>query len=350
MSRFVIASLALVLALIVAASVYLSRPIFDERLAAVPSTALAIAPISRAVTLAQTQDGAVLLVTSANAEGISAVNLDAYFSRGFDDAVQAYSALGMEQLVRVFAQAPMMQVVPWEALIAPLPSGERAIAAGTNYAEHAREVGHAGEPFLFPKLSAPSAWNAGVYAGTRLDYEIELCVVPLTDYRAGARIELGYILCNDFTDRWLLVRDIDLDGPMGRSGFALGKGGDTRMPVGPLLVIPRGTDFYQGVELSLYVNDRLRQRTLANQMIWSPETILRESLQQCANQYDSAGTVLTLADCDRITAGSVIMTGTPAGVMFKPVTLWAPWAYLGAGDVVKGFGTHLGMLENTVVK
>ena len=346
--RILAAGAALFLVIVIGSSLWLSRPLFDEKLLAAPSSSLAIAPIARAVTLAKTTDGAVLLVTSSDADGVSGVDLNAYFSRKFEHAVQAHGVLGTDRLVRVFGQASVMRRLSWDALVSPLPTFPRAIAAGTNYREHAEEVGHEGEPFLFPKLATPTSWDAPVADGARLDYEIELCAVPLAHYDGTVEVQLGFLLCNDFTDRWLLVRDIDLDGPMGKTGFALAKGGDSRMPVGPFLVIPRVEDFYSAIELSLYVNDDLRQRTDAKEMIWSPQQVLQKSLQQCAEQYESAGAAVSLGDCEPIKAGTVIMTGTPGGVMFNPLTIWAPWAYLGVDDVVRGYGTHLGMLTNVV--
>ena len=48
----------------------------------------------------------------------------------------------------------------------------------------------------------------------RLDYEAELCLIPLADIvRPDQEVEFGLLLCNDFTDRWTLVREIDLGEP-----------------------------------------------------------------------------------------------------------------------------------------
>ena len=124
----------------------------------------------------------------------------------------------------------------------PIQGLPRNIAAGTNFVAHAEEVGHEGDPFLFPKLSAPTAWNAPVRAEGRLDFEVELCAVTLAEHRADAPAPLGFLLCGDYTDRLQLVQEIDLDGPMGLSGFTDAKGGAGRLPIGPLLVIPEDED------------------------------------------------------------------------------------------------------------
>ncbi|MDX1733314.1 MAG: fumarylacetoacetate hydrolase family protein [Halioglobus sp.] len=338
------------LLLVVAASLHLARPIFDERLDQLPSRSLALAPIEDAVTLAVTRDGAVLLVTAANADGVSGIDLGGLLSRRFDDALHAYRELGYDQLRRLHQGAHLMQGLPWSALGLPVSGAPAAIAAGTNYRAHAEEVGHEGEPFLFPKLSAPTRWDASVHSGSRLDYEVELCAVPVSDYRAGSQPQLGLLLCNDFTDRWLLVRDIDLDGPMGETGFALAKGGATRLPVGPLLVFPRSDDFYRRIELGLAVDGVLRQRAQAADMIWTPREIMARALERCRVSFDSGGQSKRLTGCDRIAAGTLLLTGTPDGVMFKPAHIWAPWAYLRAGDRVTSYGSYLGMLVNEIAE
>ncbi|GAB5450187.1 MAG: hypothetical protein Hals2KO_05150 [Halioglobus sp.] len=345
-------ALALILtavALLYWSSDRLSQPIFDEQLETPPADAFAVAPLKQALTLARTRDGRVLLVTSASGEGVSAVDLNANLPRAYRDAREAFAHLGFGLLENLVRHSHLMVRVPWADLDTPLAAPAQHIAAGTNYSSHAQEVGHEGEPFLFPKLSAATPWDAAVTDGARLDYEVELCATPMQDYRPGESVQLGYLLCNDFTDRWLLVRDIDLDGPMGLTGFALGKGGATRMPVGPLLVIPRDEAFFATLELSLYVDGQLRQRASAGDMIWSPLDVLRRALVDCNTAYDLDGEPVRLVDCDRIAAGTMLLTGTPGGVMFKPATLWAPWAYLRPGQTVQSFGTYLGALSNEIV-
>jgi 2-keto-4-pentenoate hydratase/2-oxohepta-3-ene-1,7-dioic acid hydratase in catechol pathway len=344
-----IAAVTFLLLLVATVSSYwLSRPVFDARFTEAPLNSLSIAPIDEALTLARSVEGAVLLVTAADSDGVSVIDINAVLATRFASPVEAYSTLGYMRLREMFETAHKYQSMPWSELGIPVDPVYSNIAAGTNYRSHAEEVGHDGDPFLFPKLSRPSPWNAGVVDGSRLDYEVELCVLPLKDYTAGSTPVLGYILCNDFTDRWLLVRDIDLDGPMGVSGFTVGKGGETRLPVGPLLLVPRRNNFYKHIELALYVGDVLRQKTRADAMIWSPEEILEQALAQCRVSYDLEGSSITLGSCDAIAAGTLVLTGTPEGVMFHAATIWSPWAYLRPGQKVSAYGTYLGRLENLI--
>lgn len=340
------------LLLAVGTSWFFSRPIMEGRLEQSRFDALALAPLQQAFTLARSsRSGNVVLVTALNTNGVKGINLSGLVEPPPKDAIAAFTALGAVRLTQLSAGEANTQL-SWEELGLPVSTGGIHIAAGTNYLAHAEEVGIEEGPFLFPKLSAPTAWNSPVAAGTRLDFEVELCAVSLTDYPATAAgittTKLAYLLCGDYTDRWQLVREIDLDGPMGVSGFPVAKGGPTRFPVGSLLVIPRQNDFYKQIELSLYLNDELRQHTGAEKMIWSPSTVLANALAECETDYLLMTGTMHLNDCQSIPAGTLLLTGTPGGVLFHLVTIWNPWVYLRPGDVVTSFGTYLGYMSNEI--
>ena len=340
--------LVCVAALATASSYFLSRPVVTGVLEASTFHSLKVAPHDRALTLARRHSGSVLLVTDVNGEGVSAIDVSTAAGKDFEDTLQAYTELGIRGLQALYDTYPS-ETVAWEVLGPPLSGDYPHIAAGTNYRAHAEEVGHDGEPFLFPKLSRATAWDSGVQAGARLDYEVELCVVPLNDHLESAPAALGYVLCGDFTDRWLLVKHIDLDGKMGLTGFPIAKGGRGRLPIGPLLVIPYKEAFYRELELSLYVNGTLRQRAFAGSMIWAPRQILARAMADCRTLYQLRSGTTQIVDCEKIPAGTLILTGTPEGVLFNLATVWNPWVYLGRGDIVTSFGTYLGYMRNTIV-
>lgn len=326
----------------------LSQPKFNEPLQEDVLALIDIAPLDQALTLAVSDTLGALLVTEASAAGVKAIPL---IDAGVDmsaDAVDAFLALGRDSL-RALADSDQARHFAWEDLSVPVKANAKHIAAGTNYTAHAEEVGHEGEPFLFPKLSYATPWNADVKTGVRLDHEVELCAVPLQDYSAGAQAVLGYFLCGDFTDRWTLVKDIDLDGDMGKTGFPAAKGGDTRFPTGALLVIPADSDFYQRFDLNLYVNTELRQHASADRMVWDPATIMNKALADCREPYQKRQETLTLIDgCSKIPAKTIVLTGTPEGVMFHMGTLWNSAFYLQKGDVVTAYSRYLGVTRNTI--
>jgi 2-keto-4-pentenoate hydratase/2-oxohepta-3-ene-1,7-dioic acid hydratase in catechol pathway len=345
--KLVIVVVATLAILAVVSSVWLTRPAFEGTLDERAFNAVSVAPREQAITLAVTNTGAVLLVTQAGAEFVSAIDVSAATGQSFEDAIAAY-ALVTEQRLRALYDTGAEARYAWSTLAMPLAPLYPNIAAGTNYRAHAEEMGLDEEPFLFPKLSSPTRWDSAVLSGARLDYEVELCAVPMTEHRSEAPAALGYLLCGDYTDRWVLVRELDLGGVMGRSGFPLAKGGDSRLPVGPLLVIPRAEDFYRELQLSLYLNKQLRQQSLAGKMVWSPQQVVAKALADCESPYQAGEEIIHIADCERIPAGSLLLTGTPEGVMFKLGTLWNPWAYLRKGDVVTSFGTYLGFMRNEI--
>ncbi len=345
--RVMTTGLIIVFAAMLAYGWWVTKPLFDAHLEASPFAQVAIAPADEALTLARGTDGRIFVVLASTVEGVTAIDVSSESADRFADVISAYNLLGAEKLLTLARQGEA-QVLAWADLGVPVDAHFPHIAAGTNYRAHAEEVGLDGEPFLFPKLSDATAWNAPVRGAIRLDHEVELCAVPLSHATAAEPATLGYLLCGDYTDRWQLVSSIDLDRPMGLTGFPAGKGGSTRMPVGALFVIPGNANFYRSMDLKLYVNGQLRQQSLAGQMIWSPQEIIERALASCNADYEFGDATLKLTPCQHIPARTVLLTGTPEGVMFHLATLVNPFAYLREGDEVVSVSTHLGVLQNTV--
>jgi hypothetical protein len=83
-------------------------------------------------------------------------------------------------------------------------------------------------------------------------------------------------------------------------------------------------------------------------MIWSPAEIVSRALEACDVEYQHRSGPVPLTDCEGIAPRTLVLTGTPGGVLFDVVTLWSPSAYLEAGDEVVTTATHLGILRNRV--
>jgi 2-keto-4-pentenoate hydratase/2-oxohepta-3-ene-1,7-dioic acid hydratase in catechol pathway len=341
--KFAFVALAAVLVAMVGYSYAVSRPLFDE---AWRSSQPSIAPRADALTFARTYDR-LLLVLAHDAGAVRAIDLTAIYGLAQTaDVVDFLARVGYDALERL--DAPSL-TVPVDALVEPLDADPPFIAAGTNYAEHAAEVSVDDPPFLFPKLAQPTPWNAAVRRAMRLDYEAELCLVPLSDIvHPDQDVEFGLLLCNDFTDRWTLVREIDLGEPMGLTGFAAAKGQPTFLPTGYLLVIPRRPDFYEGIRLELFVNDRLRQRFRAGDMILKPQDIVAQSFANADAPYRRGEARVELIAGGRIPKGTLILTGTAAGVIFRPVNVWNAGVYLAPGDLVRTRADFLGEMSNRI--
>jgi 2-keto-4-pentenoate hydratase/2-oxohepta-3-ene-1,7-dioic acid hydratase in catechol pathway len=343
--------LVIVLVLLVAAfwgaTLYVSRPLFSERLGDLPPLPV-VADRSAALTLARSGQG-LLLVTGAAGGQVRAINLTARFGRdATQDTLEFFRAAGYEALQTL--GGPEVNVALHE-LGLPLAIRDAHLAAGTNYGEHADEVLLDDPPFLFPKLATATPWNAPIPWTKRLDYEAELAAIPLAtltdpDDHPGYAV----VLANDVTDRLTLVRELDLDEPMGTTGFAAGKGQAGFLPVGPWLVIPREPEFYRDLEIRLYVDGRLRQRFNTRDMILSIDDIVRQGFRDRPMEYRKGSARVNLMPDEGVPAGSLILTGTAGGVVFKPLNIWWQPAYLKTGDLVRTEASYLGVIENTVVR
>ncbi|GGM72987.1 hypothetical protein GCM10007977_088260 [Dactylosporangium sucinum] len=138
------------------------------------------------------------------------------------------------------------------------------VGIGTNYIEHQAEA-TIEEPFVFPKIAAPTDSNEPVLAGTHglLDYEVELGIVALNDITTDTGIpkHLGLVLSNDWTDRELLVNQIEVDNLTSGAGFTNAKSQPGFLSTGDLFVIPADWEsYYKNLQLDLFVNGDLRQR------------------------------------------------------------------------------------------
>lgn len=257
-------------------------------------------------------------------------------------------------LAEVFAAAPSATGpvfdVTDERVCAAVDLSEAAIDAethvivstGLNYAAHAEEAG-GGDVFLFPKPAAPTRPYAPVHAPagvTLLDYEIELAFVllseidPMTPPSRGELLaKTAFFLSNDVSDREPIVREASLSGTS--TGFSEGKGQPGFFPSGPWLV--RGSDLFAavaacggtGLGLQLHVGDETepRQDASTSQMIlqpeelvarvgtWIPEHGLRSIMHFTRPGGETRHYPLAVGEATpRLSAGSIIQTGTPEGV------------------------------------
>lgn len=337
-------------------SVYLSRPLFTDRLDPAMAAGVSIAPVDQALTLARYREQGrlrLLLVRSYANDSIVGVDLTAQFDRPDADTLALFRELGYDAIARAAGGAPV--TVDVARLEVPFEGREANIGIGASYPEHAREAQVEGTPFVFPKLAKPTSFASAVSRrpSVLLDYEAELGLVPLEDIAGPepAPRTMGLVLCNELSDRWALVRNYRRGAPMGTTGFVEGKSREGFAVVGPLLVIPRDLDsFYKQITLRLYLNGRLRQQDSAGNMAWGPREILTEIFRRKNWVFRNfEGEVPLLDAAGKIPAGPVIFTGTPAGVIFRPHNLWNPWVYLRPGDEVVIRADALGVIRNQIV-
>lgn len=199
-------------------------------------------------------------------------------------------------------------------------TGQKIVAIGSNYRDHAAEMGKPvpAIPKIF--LKAPSAV---IYGGdaivipprtTRVDHEAELAVVigqraSRVPVARALDVVAGYTICNDVT-----ARDFQKEDGV----FARAKGFDTFCPMGPVLV--SGIDPGR-LGIRCRVNGVVRQDSSTEQLV-----------------FDVATLIAFVSDIMTLMPGDVISTGTPAGV-----------GPLVPGDVVEVEIDGIGTLTNPVV-
>jgi len=208
------------------------------------------------------------------------------------------------------------------------------LCIGKNYADHAAEMGgKAPEALvLFMKNPASACGDGDAIVippicdehGPQVDFEGELAVVIGRSCRDVPEPEAlsvvgGYAAANDVSARWW-----QREGSGGQ--FCRGKGFDTFCPIGPVTPASEVAD-PQALRVLTRVNGTVMQDGSTSSMIHSVARIVSEL---------SRGTTLL--------AGTVILTGTPAGVGFGR----NPKVFLQPGDVVEVEIPGVGRVRNPV--
>ncbi len=353
--------------------------------------ALDVAPPAEALTFARPYaDGmpsSLLLVIRYDNETVTGIDVSQALGRPVYDPIILYNQLGRAALLDALEVIPESAAVtvPLATLGMPVGLGGNHIAAGANFPAHADDAEVEEGPFLFPKQVQPTSWNAPIPLGDGLlDYEAELCFVPLRDFppvRPSA--EMGLILCNDVTDRALLLKRIDAFDIESGQGFTTGKSAPGYLPVGNLFVIPADLEaFSQSLTLTLTVNGEARQAAPVSRMVWSLRDILLQTEARKDKRWAFGASSASLPiRGGRVPARAMIMAGTPSGTVFegirtmhkvrgfldyllggwdRPMQQWVVdryireehnvGRYLKAGDVVHMRVERMGELRNPVEK
>jgi len=254
-------------------------------------------------------------------------------------------------------------------LVSPVTAPCRVVAQMTNYASHVRDSGLNPDtiPLTFFRktsgsISGPVDDIIRPAHVTCLDYEVEIGLVIGRELPVGTQVTpdnwtsfvAGLVVTNDVS-----ARDVQLP----KTQFYESKSYPSFTPVGPALVLLDDDELkrFGDLRLRLWVNGELRQDAVVDgDLIYSPTQALQ-----------------ALSRFQRLDAGDLLLTGTPAGTALsappKPVEIIASllpptlkWKlffqrqaqnpkYLKQGDVVEvAVGTDDGAIElgrqRTVVK
>ena len=114
------------------------------------------------------------------------------------------------------------------------------------------------------------------------------------------------------------------------------------------MVVPQSPEFYRVMSVGLYVNDQFRQQFDLTDVILSIEAIVAKALEDVALRYQKGSDPVPLLPGNAIRRNSLILTGTGAGVLFKPLNIWGQQFYFQRSDVVRTEATYLGHLVNRI--
>lgn len=246
--------------------------------------------------------------------------------------LRAVLELGLlnELVEAVTNQSPEVPLSSVE-MLPPVVDSRKILCVGSNYADHRDEAGHSANKYKYPPIfTRYSDTHVGhdhlvmrPSETRRLDYEGELAVIiGRPTYRVSETEALssiaGYSCYNDFSVRnwqghssqWIPGKNF-----MGVGAF------------GPWLTTADEVGDVAQLTLETRVNGELRQSASIEDMVFSIPTIIA---------YISTFTPLS--------AGDVIVTGTPGGVGL----FMSPPCFLEAGDLVEVEISGIGVLRNTV--
>ncbi|MCI8464912.1 MAG: fumarylacetoacetate hydrolase family protein [Lachnospiraceae bacterium] len=260
--------------------------------------------------------------------------------KDMNDLIDALAERGASDLRKATEAGSFAGGIPVEkvTVLAPIPVPRQdVICLGINYMAHAEESARykkeafGGErPYAvyFSKRVGeavrPDGWIDGHFDMVeRLDYEVELAVIIGKDARGVSEEEaadyiFGYTIMNDVSARELQIR---------HKQWYFGKSLDGFTPMGPWIVTADEFSFPPKLSIQSKVNGELRQNSNTELLIFGLPHIIQEL---------SAGMTLK--------AGTIIATGTPAGVGMG----FEPPRFLKSGDVVECTIEGIGTLKNTV--
>lgn len=239
---------------------------------------------------------------------------------------------GLDAAQQAAAKAPASAVKPLSGVcfLPVVPRPGKIVCLGLNYADHAKEGGHARPEypsFFLRGATSMIGHNAPLIrpkASTKLDYEAELAVVigkktrHLTKANALDCVA-GYSCFNDGS-----IRDYQRK----TNQWTIGKNFDGSGPFGPWLVtadeLPPGA---AGLRIQSRLNGQVMQDSNTGLFLW-----------------DVVEALCIITECMTLEPGDVIITGTPAGVGYART----PPVFMAPGDICEIEIEGIGILSNPI--
>ena len=274
---------------------------------------------------------AIGIVKSASASEF--VDLGATGLSFSTDMTEILAAPGALAAVKAAADtAPVHAVKPLAGIryLPVVPRPPKIICLGLNYADHAKEGGHARPEypsFFMRGATSQIGHNEPIVrpkASTKLDYEAELALIIGSRARHLSKANAlscvaGYACYNDGS-----VRDYQRK----TNQWTIGKNFDATGGFGPFLVtadeLPAGA---AGLRIQSRLNGKVMQDANTKDFL-----------------FDVVESLCIITECLTLEPGDVIITGTPAGVGYART----PPVWMAPGDVCEIDIEGVGVLSNPV--
>lgn len=347
-------------------SIITAKPMYNEKLIKGTGENIEIYGTDRALTFARYRENnsiQLMLVESYIDGVVTGININSLNKDVIADPIDFFNEYGYEGIISLVKENSAKVNIETNRLIKPVNFENNNIAAGYNYKSHVVELDEDEPPFLYPKKVEPDNFNTTINIKNYSlpDYELELGIVLLDDVTTNSKnLEyFGFILVNDFSDRLPIVQKHmnvifgKYDAlPDGVQGYSTAKNRENACPTGNLFVIPRDyRDFLNNTKLKLYLNGELRQVANPQDIIWGPEKIIDEIFLRREWAYETENEDWYLLEKkDIIPSGTILLTGTPKGVIFKKTNMWNSAVFLQQGDEILLVSDGLGIINNRIIK
>ena len=243
----------------------------------------------------------------------------------------------LKSLLAVLPQVPdMLKNAPIYALesvqlLPVIPNPEKILCVGLNYESHRIETGmpEMEHPVLFTRFSSTQVGHQGAIVrpnvSEKLDFEGELAVIIGQGGRHIKREDAlkhvaGYSCYNDASIR---------DWQMHTQQFTAGKNFDATGAFGPWMVTPDEMPDLPSHTVTTRLNGEQVQHAPFSDLIFDVPALIEYISTFCS-----------------LSAGDVIVTGTPGGVGVKR----KPRLYMKPGDLIEVEISGLGVLSNPVAQ
>ncbi|TGK36642.1 fumarylacetoacetate hydrolase family protein [Leptospira andrefontaineae] len=195
------------------------------------------------------------------------------------------------------------------SILSPVTAPCQIICQGANYRQHLVESGLDPDDksynMFFTKSDASLSNPIGKIIRPNhvklLDYEIELGIV--FGKSINSKIEVNSKNVSDYVAAFFMANDVSArDIQLPQMQWYKGKSYRTFLPAGPVLAVlePGDFDLLNSLELTLLVNDQIRQHDTASNLVFKPAETISELSQFC-----------------NVSPGDILITGTPSGCALR---------------------------------